>query len=117
MARQVFAVILIPTETDKPYYSSRVKLDGREFSLRFAWNQFQERWYLTIADETNEVLLAGLKLIGANWPLLKHYQGDERLPQGELVVSDLTGLNTPPAFNELGVGLRCELTYFAITSR
>jgi hypothetical protein len=112
-------VLLIPTAIAKPYHQQRTKLDGREFLLRFSWNQREARWYLTIADSENTVLRAGIKLI-CNWPLLSNEtEYDERLPLGELEVTDLTnaGAGDPPGFDELGEGKRCELTYFAVTDQ
>ena len=54
--------------------------------------------------------MLGLRLV-ANWPLLKPYQWDERVPPGELAVADLTGDGTPPKLDELGEGRRCQLIY------
>lgn len=108
-------VIAIPTTTGRPYYQQRTRLDGREYVLRFAWNQREARWYLTIADDEDTVLLAGRKLL-SNWPLLRHYHAaDARLPPGELMVVDLTGDNVPPGLDDLAIGARCELTYYAVT--
>lgn len=113
----VTEVLVIPTTTGRPYHSLRTRLDGRDYTLRFAWNQREERWYLTILDDEDTVLLAGLKLI-ANWPLLRHYHSDPRVPPGELAAMDLTeGGGTPPGLDDLGQGKRCELTYYAVTAQ
>ena len=63
-------------------------------------------------SEEQPVLL-GLKLV-ANWPLLRHYHHDPRVPPGEFFVMDLTGDRTPPGLDDLGEGKRCELTYFEV---
>jgi hypothetical protein len=93
----------------------RTKLDGRDFNLSFSWNEREERWYLAMADEEENVLVAGIKLV-SNWPLLRYYHFDPRVPPGELVVHDLTSSNAPPGFDELGIDRRCQLGYYAIST-
>ena len=105
------AVLLVPTTPGAPYHSQKTRLDGRDYVLRFAFNQREGRWRLSIFDDEEQPILLGLKLV-ANWPLLRHYHYDPRIPPGELMVLDLTGDRTPPGLDELGEGLRCELTYF-----
>lgn len=103
-------VQLIPT-SDAPYYSQRVKLEGRDYLFRFAYNEREERWRLSIFDDEESPLLLGLKLV-TNWELLQHYKADTRLPPGELWVMCTSGDDEPPKLDELGEGKRCELTYF-----
>jgi hypothetical protein len=107
------ATLLIPTSAN-PYYSERVKLDGRDYLLRFSYNEREERWYLSLYDDAEDPLILGIKLL-TNWELLQHYHADPRVPPGELWVMDTTGNDDPPTLNELGVGKRCELTYFSVT--
>jgi hypothetical protein len=104
------STLTIPTSKIEAFYSQRTRLDGREYLLRFAWNQREERWHLSIFDEAEQPIVQGLKLV-ANWPLLRFYRADPRCPPGELWVMDLSGDGSPPGFDELGEGLRCELTY------
>lgn len=111
---EVVATIAIPTVQGEPYYSQRTRLDGREYNLHFAWNQREERWYLSLHDETDAPLVSSIKLV-TNWPLLRFWRFDPRVPPGELMVVDLTGNDEPPGIDELGVGMRCELTYYATT--
>lgn len=111
---QILAVVTIPTSSDRAYYTQRVRLDGRDFNLDFAWNQREERWYLSIYDEDNQLVHAGIKIL-ANWPLLRWYKFDDRIPGGELEAIDLTGDASPPTFDELGTDARCQLTYFGLT--
>ncbi len=103
--------LLIPTSPGVPYYTQKTRLDGRDFILKFAYNERAASYSLSIYDEEETPLLLGLRLV-ANWPLLRHYRYDVRLPPGELLVIDLTGDLSPPALDELGEGKRCELTYF-----
>lgn len=107
-------VLLIPTTPGVPYYSQRTRLDGRDYILRFAWNQREERWYLTIADEDDQVILSNIKLL-TQWPLLRYHLHDPRVPPGELIVQTLTQDLSPPGLHDFGPGLRCELNYYATT--
>jgi hypothetical protein len=104
------AVLIIPTTPGEPYYRQRTKLEGREYLLYFSYNQRIDRWYLSIFDELETPLLRGIKLI-CNWPLLRHYRFDERLPPGEMYALSLDGNDEPPGFEELGPGRRVELVY------
>lgn len=102
----------IPTEIGNPNYTFRVRLDGRNFTFNPAWNQREERWYLSVLDETGVNPLAqSVKLI-TNWPLLRSFRHDVRMPSGVLMVVSRTLDTTPPKFDDLGLGLRCTLTYF-----
>lgn len=103
----------IPTVAGDPNYTMRVRLDGRDFGLHFVWNEREERWYLTIRSDQDEILAAGIKLI-ANRPLLRFYQWDKRLPQGELWAWDLTPNGAPPGLYDMEPGNRVELTYHPV---
>lgn len=100
----------IPTQQGVPFWMQRTTLDGRDYNLRFAWNQREERWYLDIADGDDTAILTGLKLV-TNWPLLRAYHADHRVPPGELAVFTMLPDTSPPGLFDLGVGLRCTLYY------
>lgn len=104
------AVLIIPTTPGEAYYRQKTKLEGRDFILEFAYSQRVDRWTLTIYDEAETALLRGIKLV-TNWPLLRHYRSDPRLPPGELWAIALDGSDEPPGLDELGAGKRVELTY------
>jgi hypothetical protein len=105
-------VLTIPTLQGVAYWTQRTKLDDLEYLLRFAWNQREARWYLDILTEDEQPIALGIKLI-TNWPLIRFYQWDRRMPRGDLQVVTLSQDQSPPGFWDLGVGLRCELTYFS----
>lgn len=104
------AKLLLPVTPGVPFQRSRVTLDGREFILDLQWNEREERWYLSISDEEGAPILMGRKLV-CEVPLLVYYLGDPRVPPGDLRVIDMTHDYSPPGLNDLGAGLRCELTY------
>ncbi len=106
--------VRIPTLMGVPHYTQRTRLDGREFTLRFMWNMRAERWALDISDDTETLLVGGIWIV-ANWPLLRPYQWDPRVPPGDLRAIDLSADGSPPGVNDMAIGQRCELVYFAVT--
>jgi hypothetical protein len=105
------ATILIPNVVDAAYSSQKLRLEGRDYRFDFAYNQREDRWYLSIYDDEDDPLVTGLKII-TSFPLLRRYQADPRVPPGELMAISLTGDDSPPGFSDFGVGRRVELTYF-----
>lgn len=104
------AILTIPTTND-PFQRMTVRLDGRDYVLTLTFNQREDRWYLSIADDESAALLSGLKL-QANWPLLWRHRYDTRLPPGEIMAAVTAVDRSPPTLNDLGEGKRCELTYY-----
>jgi hypothetical protein len=105
------STLLVPTVPGTPFHVVKARLEGRDFLLHLSWNQREERWHLSIHDDEDTPILAGIKLV-TNWPLLRHYHFDLRVPPGELMAADLTRDGSPAALDELGIGKRVELTYF-----
>lgn len=106
------ATLLIPTVLDAEYWTQKTRLDGRDYLLRFSYNQRLDRYFLDLLDDEETPLVQGIRLV-TNWPLLRHYRWDERVPPGELMAISLQTDVTPPRFGELGEGRRVELTYFS----
>ena len=103
-------MFVIPTKAGVPYYSMRTSLDGRDFNLRFAWNQREERWYMDIRSDIDEPLALGLKLV-TNVSLLRAMAFDPRLPPGLLMAMDMTLDQSPPGYYDLEIGKRVQLVY------
>ncbi len=82
-------ILVVPTTSAHPDYTQRTSLDGREYVLRFIYNEREQRWYLDLFDGDETPLALGLKLV-ANWNLLRR-ETDARLPPGELYAIDLSG--------------------------
>lgn len=104
------AVLVIPTDTEQPFFTQRTRLSDRDYTLRFTYNFRLERYIMDILDEEEIPIIVGITLL-CNWKVLRYYQ-DSRLPAGELIVMSLTSDVTPPKLGELGIGARCELDYF-----
>lgn len=107
---------VIPTVPGLPDYTLRTRLDGRDYNLRFLWNEREARWSMSILTPEDEVLAYGIRLV-LNWPLLRFYQYDDRLPPGEMMAMDLSPDKSAPGLDDLGVDKRVQLTYFAVTDR
>lgn len=101
----------IPTLSD-PYYTIRVRLEERNFLLKFLYSPRQERYYLSLYNgDDGTPLVCGLKLV-TNLPLLRFYKHRDGMPAGDLLVTCAFADRSPPKIGELGSGLRCELTYY-----
>jgi hypothetical protein len=103
------ARFVLPTTTD-PFQRMTVRLDGRDYVLTLLYNQREDRWYISIADDESLPLLSGLKL-QANWPLFWRHRYNSALPPGDIMAVS-TSDNLPPSLSDLGEGKRCELIYF-----
>lgn len=83
------AVLKIPTSTVLSSYTQRTALDGRDFILRFQFNQRLGRWHLSIYDQDDAPIALGLRC-SANTPLIRRLTNARR-PVGEIYVIDLEG--------------------------
>lgn len=96
---------------DRPYYSMRVRLDGQDFNFKFRYASRQERFYLSIYAADDTPLVLGIKLV-CNTELVRFYRNKPGMFAGELAVVATSPDRTPPKLTELGIGKRCELTYY-----
>jgi hypothetical protein len=104
------SVFIISVGTD-PFQSFRARLDGVDYLISLAYNQREDRIYLSLADNEENPIVSGIKVL-ANYPLLFRHRYDTRIPPGELMAIDTTTDGSPPGLGELGEGLRCQLVYF-----
>ena len=88
------------TFNGESHVEQRVTLDGRDYVLRFDWNQRDGHWFLGIYDPNGSAIITGLKLV-ANWKLLGARTETLR-PPGELLVLDLQTPVVDPGFADLG---------------
>ena len=103
----------IPIALDTPLYTERVILDGREYLLRFDWNEREKRWRLDIGNIQEEWLAVGIKIV-ADFPLLRRFRS-EAMPPGQLIAKDFSPQGgESPAF--LDLGRRVRLIYYPVGS-
>lgn len=98
------------TDTVRLFWSQNTTLDGSDYLLVFSYNTREAAYYLQICLPDETVLANGIKLV-SNYPLLRTYGAENRLPPGELVAVAYSGGDGPAALGELGIGQRVELTY------
>jgi len=107
--------VLIPTLSDgSTYYATRVNLDGTDYDFSFSWSTREQRWYLDLYDAALGVLLVAHMKLVTSWPIWRYYHHVEDMPTGELYVLTRTADDSAPGLNDLGDGLRCELTYYPL---
>jgi hypothetical protein len=100
----------IPTLAD-PFYTIRVRLDDRDYTLEFLYSPRQERYYLSLFDSEDNPLVLGLKLV-SNVALLRYWHYKDGVPPGELMVTSTGEDKSSPRIGDLLEDGRCQLTYF-----
>lgn len=96
----------------EPLYRERVRLEDRDYVFRFDWSNREQRFYMSIKDQDDVLLLLGIKII-ANSPLIGRHHFNLSLPPGEFLAMDLEQGGEPPTFNDFGTRVR--LFYFEST--
>lgn len=95
-------IVTIPTRGDNvANYFQRINLDGQVFQLTFNYNDRDNSWYLSIADNSGIPIRDGIKLV-PNYPLLELLV-NERWTRGEMILFDERKIQAPPLLEELGV--------------
>lgn len=78
--------IITPPDLNDSF--SRVVLDGKEFLVRFTYNDAYDYWTFGIYDQEENPIVAGIKMV-PNFPLSFFYESNG-LPNGTFgVISDL----------------------------
>ncbi len=103
-----------------PDYRQITTLDGRDYVLRFLFNEREGKWYMSVSDESDDNIVHGVKIV----PLVSLLRKvtDDRKPAGLLMARDLTAVDADfssgekvfdldPGLDELGE--RVEIVYFA----
>jgi len=100
--------VLIPCRPDLSHYDMQVVLSNITYTLEFRWNTREGYWYMDIKDETEDPILAGIKVV-IEWPLGIRTV-DSRRPPGVFFAIDTTNQQRDPGVNDLGD--RVKLVYF-----
>lgn len=115
MLEELFAnstPLLIPSG-GPAYGTQRLTLDGRVYTIGLAWNQLTEGWFLSLLDSEERPIISGVRVV-SNWPLLRWKRFDPRCPPGELAAVTGNPDESPPGFDDFGIGKRVQLTYFSV---
>jgi hypothetical protein len=93
-------VIEIDIRKEVPFFSVKAPIDGRDYIIRFEWNQ-RSGWYVALADDKGTTIFGARKAV-CDWNLLRTCSSDLR-PLGGLYLYDLTGTREDPSYTDLGV--------------
>lgn len=94
-------MIEIPTDFGgESHVEQRTTLSGRDFVLRFDWNQRDGHWFLGIFQPNGAPIITGIKLV-VSWRLLGG-RTEALRPLGELLVLDTQTPAIDPGFADLG---------------
>lgn len=89
-------MLILPTFTDATAYRYTVALDGRDYLLRFVFDERYNTWHLDLSLPDGTPLAQGVRVV-SGIPLLRHYHdAEDRLPKGALVALDLGKTPTEP---------------------
>lgn len=106
--------LVIPLRNDLPNFTIDVVLDAVSYNLEFRFNTRDKFWYLTVRDETDDVIAASLKLV-IDHPLGARIT-DPRWPPGALLAQDTSGQRRDPTYDAAtkrgDLGDRVILLYF-----
>lgn len=94
------ATVKIPFR-DSPSFTQSITLNGVEYILRFDWNTRGAFWSMSIYDNTETLILAGIRMV-IGWPLLDSHTAITNIPDGQFVVYDsnpLTHLQEPGRYD------------------
>lgn len=96
-----------------PDSTQTTSLDGRDYRLRFLWNQREDTWFFSIADGSGSPIASGIKVVvGAD---LLGLVTDTRAPAGAIIAIDgravpstalIKTLAVDPGFDDLGDAIR-----------
>lgn len=81
---KIFSLPLYAEQTAR--WSSRFDLDNRRFLFYFSWNTRCNYWELSIYDENDVLLAAGIRLVTLIDLLDLHRRRVKQLPKGELLL-------------------------------
>lgn len=94
-------MIEIPIPPDSAHFTQRTELDGTPYALEFLWNARLGAWTLSLSTPDGDPIVSGIVIV-SDWPLLRRYKYDPRVPRGELFAYDPTKVRSTPGYIDLG---------------
>lgn len=83
-----------------PAYQFQITLEDTSFFFDFEWNERGQFWSMSISDQDEQLLIAGVRLV-AGISLIDKYIVSGR-PKGHLMCVDTSGKNIDPSISDLG---------------
>lgn len=105
--------LYLPTDTEKPLYTRRYTLDGREWLFRFDYNARDDGgcYYLDIGSTDQVWAMRNVK-ITTSFDLLRRFRGREDVPRWILIAMPFGPDASTAKLGELGLDRRVVLCYF-----
>ena len=95
--------LVIPTDTTgSSFYTQKVTLDSKVYTLTLRWNNRASQWMLDILDAVGNELVLGCPLLNGELLLSQFSYLGAALPPWGLFIVDLTGQDRDPDLNSLG---------------
>lgn len=91
-------IVTVPRLSSRPQIVGQPLLDGRLYTLRLTFNSRDRRWYFEFGSVAGEVYVQGHRVTSGS-SLLAAFDGDTRMPPGQLWVHDSRGSSEPPDRN------------------
>ena len=95
------AIKVLPIQTDIPAFRFRSDLDDTTYEFRFTYNGRVGLWTMDLFDEAGNDLVRGIPVY-VKQLLLKQYQYDQQLPQGNLFALNIVNPDSDPDFENFG---------------
>ena len=96
------AIFYIDTDPTSLLWEQITEIDGREYLLRFLWNDRASAWYLDINDQDGNPIVNGVRLVCGVIPLAREVVGDSRMWSGDLYCYPTTQDDSDPGIGDLG---------------
>lgn len=94
------ALLTIPLQNDIGNFNERLTLDGVDFVLDFQYNGRLDRWFMSIKDADEVVLIDRIKVNkDVNWFLQFNYK---EIPQGDMIAFNFEDAEEPNLENFSG---------------
>jgi hypothetical protein len=111
MTDYISYIIPILNTDNSPSFIERIKLDDVYYDLKFDWNNRDECWILTLSLPDGAIIIGGIKMV-INYELIAQHK-IEQLPEGSLMLFDVTNTLNTCGFYDLGNN--CVLTYTKVS--
>ena len=93
---------VIPLDAADAHFDMEVELSGKIFTLEFKWNTRAAFWSASIREFQGDYIVAG-EAVRSDWQLFKRHYGLTTMPEGRLLVVDMSGEKRDPTRDDLGV--------------
>lgn len=94
-------------------YTYNLEINSIVYIFKFSWNAREENWYMTIIDSSENIIIAGIKLVVNYW-LLKQYKWIYNLFEGNIILRDMNMTPEDKGLTFDNFGIRYQLLFFTL---